>query len=65
MTLLLVRREVLKPLRPLPQISYEKMKTLLKGHKTLHFFLHHTYCRLVLAYEPMSYASFHEVTARE
>jgi len=50
--------KMLKPLRPVPKVAYERMKTLLKRHHSLHFFLHNTYCRLVLAYNPLPYEHF-------
>lgn len=47
----------IKPLKPIPQVPYNRMKEFLLKHPFLHFFLHQTYCRLVLAYKkkPLSH----------
>jgi hypothetical protein len=40
-----------EPLRPIPaSFAYDKFKQYLKKHAPLHYFLHLTYCRLVLNY---------------
>lgn len=45
----------LKPIRILPKITYEKMRDWLFLHRTLHYFAHNIYCRLMLKYEYYSW----------
>jgi len=56
----------LKPLRPLPSVSYDKMKGFLEGHASLHYFAHQTYCRLVLNFNDRTpYTAFLERAYRK
>jgi len=61
---MIIRHVSVGPIFPFPKYVFKKAKAKLIKRPTLHFFLHHTICRLMLNYTRIPYSAFLRMTER-